>query len=67
MLVADFNLTVFLTRLEVLKLGQKAKLNSAEYGIRVRENRGQGEEFEEFLQNLLDVDFNNRGEESKYK
>lgn len=56
MLVADFNLTFFLNRTEVLKLVQKTKLNYADR-----------EEFEEFLQNLLDVDFNNRGEESKYK
>ena len=53
MLVADFNLTFFLNRLEVLKLVQKTKLSSAES--------------EEFIANLLDVDFNNRSEESKYK
>jgi len=42
--------------LEVLKLVQKTKLSSAER-----------EKFEGFLQNLSDVDFNNRSEESKYK
>ena len=56
MLVADFNITFFLNKLEVLKLVQKTKLNSAEQ-----------EDFEKFLQNLSVVDFNNRGEESKYK
>ena len=50
MLIADFNLTFFLNRMEVLKLVQKTKLNSAER-----------EENEDFLQNLVDVDFNNRG------
>ena len=68
MLIADFNITFFLTRLEVLKLVQKTKLNSAEIGLRAREqSRVQVEDFEEFLQNLSIVDFNNRGEESKYK
>ena len=69
MLIADFNLTFFLkTRLEVLKLVQKTKLNSAEDGTRARENSGHGgEEFEGFFQSLSDVDFNNRSEESKYK
>ena len=37
----------------MLKLVQKTKLESAEN--------------EDFIENLLDVDFNNRGEESKYK
>jgi len=45
----------------VLKLEQKTKLNSAENGMRARENRGHGEEFEDFLQSLESVDFNNRG------
>ena len=45
---------------------QKTKLNSAEIVLE-RENRGQLKEFDEFLQNLSAVDFNNRGEESKYK
>ncbi|MBI2656582.1 hypothetical protein HYX03_02495 [Candidatus Woesearchaeota archaeon] len=47
---------------------QKTKLNSAEIGLRAREQaRVHVEEFEEFLQSLSSVDFNNRGEESKYK
>jgi len=37
----------------VLKLEQKTKLNSAES--------------EDFIERLLAIDFNNRGEESKYK
>ena len=53
MLIADFNLTFFLNRLEVLKLVQKTKLETAEK--------------EEFVENLLAVDFNNRSEESKFK
>ena len=62
MLAADFNLTFFLNNSEVLKLVQKTKLNSAENGMRARENRGQGgEKFEEFLQSLEIVDFNSRG------
>lgn len=56
MLVADFDITFFLNKLEVLKLVQKTKLNSAEQ-----------EEYKDFLQNLSVVDFNNRNEESKYK
>ena len=40
----------------MLKLVQKTKLSNAEK-----------EDFEEFLQNLSVVDFNNRNEESKYK
>ena len=40
----------------MLKLVQKTKLSNAEK-----------EDFEEFLQNLKIVDFNNRNEESKYK
>jgi len=52
-LIADFNLTFFLNKLEVLKLKQKTKLSPAEQ--------------EEFIENLLAVDFNNRSEESKYK
>lgn len=56
-LCVNANLTlIFLNSLEVLKLAQKTKLNSAER-----------EDFEEFLQNLSGVDFNNRSEESKYK
>ena len=68
-LIADFNLTFFLKQTEVLKLVQKTKLNSAESELRAREqSRVQaGEKFEEFLQNLSDVDFNNRNEEAKYK
>lgn len=54
-LVADFN-ALFLNKLEVLKLVQKTKLSNAEK-----------EQFEDFLQNLSAVDFNNRNEESKYK
>ena len=43
---------------------QKTKLNSAESGLRAREQaRVQLKEFEEFLQNLVAVDFNNRGED----
>jgi len=60
-LIADFNITFFLNKSEVLKLEQKTKLNSAENGMRARENRGHGEEFEDFLQSLESVDFNNRG------
>lgn len=51
MLAADFNLTFFLNNSEVLKLVQKTKLNSA----------AEREDFEEFLQSLEIVDFNNRG------
>ena len=65
----------------MLKLVQKTKLQSAENGLRAREllasprassrttqNRVQvSEKFEEFLQSLSDVDFNNRSEESKFK
>ena len=40
---------------------QKTKLNSAEDVMRVRENRGHGEEFEDFLESLESVDFNKRG------
>ena len=54
MLTADFNLTFFLKQQEVLKLGNKTKLNSAE-----REK--------DFVETLLSVDFNNRNEESEYK
>ena len=46
---------------EVLKLVQKTKLQSAEYGTRARENSGQGAEFEEFLESLESVDLNSRG------
>jgi len=52
-LIADFNFTFFLKQTEVLKLVQKTKLNSAES--------------EDFIEKLLDVDFNNRNEEAKYK
>ena len=46
----------------MLKLVQKTKLNSAENGLRVRQNGGQlSKTFEEFLQNLSVVDFNDRG------
>ena len=65
MLVADFDITFFLKTSEVLKLVQKTKLNSAEIGLRVREQAHV--QVEEFIESLLDVDFNNRSEESKYK
>jgi len=45
-------------------LVQKTKLNSAESGLRAREQvRVQLKEFEEFLQSLSLVDFNNRGQD----
>ena len=53
MLIADFNNTFFLKTSEVLKLVQKTNLNSAER--------------EDFVESLLAVDFNNRGEEAKFK
>jgi len=59
-LIANFN-KFFLKILEVLKLVQKTKLNSAE----ARTNAGK--ENEGFIEDLQDVDFNNRSEESKYK
>ena len=61
MLVADFNHTFFLNNSEVLKLVQKTKLNSAEYGMRARDSRGQEQEFERFLESLESIDFNSRG------
>ncbi len=54
MLIANFNDTFFLKRLEVLKLEQKTKLSSAD-----------GER--KFLDSLMSVDFNNRNEESEFK
>jgi len=44
---------IFLNKPEVLKLVQKIKLETAEE--------------DEFIKNLLAVDFNNRCDESKYK
>jgi len=53
-LIADFNHYFFSKQLEVLKLEQKA-------------NRIKTAEREDFIENLLLVDFNNRSEESKHK
>ncbi len=63
MLIADFNLTFFLKILEVIKLVQKAKLNSAE-----REKFVSGyNSYFKFVEGLMAVDFNNRSEEAEYK
>ena len=54
MLIANFNNTFFLKQSEVLKLEQKTKLKSADNE-------------KDFVETLLDVDFNNRSEENKFK
>ena len=48
----------------MLKLVQKAKLNPTDARTKI----GSGYQgYEKFIDSLLDVDFNNRNEEAKYK
>ena len=61
---ADFNALNFLKTQEVLRLVEKTKLNSAGIGLERDANHVQSEDF---IDNLVYVDFNNRGDEARYK
>ena len=41
---------------------KKIKLSAADYGMKFKQTS-----YENFIESLMDVDFNNRNEESKYK
>ena len=58
---ADFQLQkIFLKQTEAKKLAQKTKAESIKYAQAVEKNQ-------DFLERLVYIDFNNRGQESTYK